>query len=269
MSTPFIANRPERIQAFGISIDPVDMKQAAQRCIELSHEHNSPTDYVVTPNVDHLVQLSKNTAFQLAYQDASLVTVDGKPVKAALQMFGYRIPEVVTGSDLAPAIFDHSRGGGPELSVFLLGAAPGVAEKAALLISARWPHIEICGFYSPPTGFENSQEENDRMLSIINAADPDILIVGLGAPKQEIWTHSMRHSLSAGLVLCVGATIDFLAGEKRRAPFWMQRASLEWLFRMLSEPRRLLGRYLKDAIIFPRLVFGEWRAQSRVSQNKQ
>ena len=89
-------------------------------------------------------------------------------------------------------------------------------------------------------------------------ARPDVLVVGLGAPKQELWVHKHRERLTAKVALCVGATIDFLAGERRRAPAWMQEAGLEWLYRVASEPRRLAARYAKDALIFPRLFAREW-----------
>ena len=89
-------------------------------------------------------------------------------------------------------------------------------------------------------------------------------MIGLGAPKQELWVHRHASMLSVKVALCVGATIDFLAGEKRRAPRWIQALGLEWLHRMMSEPRRLMGRYAHDAVVFPRLLFREWRQRRKV-----
>jgi N-acetylglucosaminyldiphosphoundecaprenol N-acetyl-beta-D-mannosaminyltransferase len=112
---------------------------------------------------------------------------------------------------------------------------------------------------SPPIGFESSPEENARILAAVAAARPDLLILGLGAPKQEIWIHQHQGQLEAKVALCAGATIDFLAGHRRRSPVWMRQAGLEWVHRVWSEPRRLASRYARDAWFFPQIVWREWR----------
>jgi len=178
------------------------------------------------------------------------------PVLAAARLLRRPIPGRVTGSDLVPALFQSTAERGP-LRVFLLGAASGVGERAAANVARQWPQVEIVGVYSPPLGFERSEAENAEILDRIRQARPDVLVVGLGAPKQELWVHQHRDQIAAPVALCVGATIDFLAGEKKRAPRWMQRAGLEWLHRMASEPRRLVRRYARDAWIFPKLVWRE------------
>ena len=104
-------------------------------------------------------------------------------------------------------------------------------------------------------GFEKNPAETDIILDRIAESKPDVVVIGLGAPKQEIWMHANRDRMVAKSAFCVGATIDFLAGEKKRAPVWMQKFGIEWLHRMLSEPKRLVKRYAKDAWIFPQLVF--------------
>jgi N-acetylglucosaminyldiphosphoundecaprenol N-acetyl-beta-D-mannosaminyltransferase len=159
---------------------------------------------------------------------------------------------------LAPALFDATADG-RGMSVFLLGAGPGVAERAARRIVERWPNVAVVGTYSPPLGFERDDRENDKIVELVNQARPDVLVVGLGAPKQELWIARHRGQLQAKTALCIGATIDFLAGEKSRAPRWMQRCGLEWLHRLSSEPKRLFRRYAHDARVFPRLVWNEWR----------
>ncbi len=137
---------------------------------------------------------------------------------------------------------------------------PGVAQRAKANVETRWPAVSVAGLYSPPFGFEKDAAENERILQMIDDARPDVLVVGVGAPKQEFWVHQHRARIAAPAALCVGATIDFLAGEKRRALRWMQTCGLEWLHRMASEPKRLARRYAKDAWIFPRLVWREWKA---------
>jgi len=201
--------------------------------------------------------LERHEGLRRAYDGADLVLADGMPVVLASRLLGRGLPERVTGADLVPAVFEAAqrRGG---LRVFLLGAGPGIAEEAAVKIEQRWPGVQVTGTYCPPMGFENDPDENATILSRIAAATPDVVVVGLGAPKQELWVHAHREQIDAGVALCVGATIDFLAGHKSRAPLWMQKAGLEWLHRVATEPRRLLGRYLRDAWHFPRLVWREW-----------
>jgi N-acetylglucosaminyldiphosphoundecaprenol N-acetyl-beta-D-mannosaminyltransferase len=246
-----------RVELFGIEIDAIDMEGAVDRIYDWIALGDLNCRFVVTPNVDHVVLFQHHAGLRCAYEHAALVLADGMPVVAASRLLGRPVPDRVAGSDLAPALFDVAgeRGG---LRVYLLGAAPGVAERAAKKILERWPHVNVVGTYSPPIGFERDPHECDAILARIGAAQPDLLIVGVGAPKQELWVDAHRERIEATVALCIGATIDFLAGEKQRAPNWMRRCGLEWLHRVASEPRRLLGRYARDAWIFPRLVCQEW-----------
>jgi N-acetylglucosaminyldiphosphoundecaprenol N-acetyl-beta-D-mannosaminyltransferase len=186
------------------------------------------------------------------------------PVLWASRLLRRPLPGRVPGSDLAPALFAAAarRGG---LRVYLLGAAPGVAARAAEEIEDAWPAVRVVGTYSPPPGFENDPDENNQILARIQINRPDVVVVGLGAPKQELWLAANRARIRAPVALAVGATIDFLAGEKTRAPRWMRKVGLEWLHRLASEPRRLTRRYARDAWIFPQLVWREWRADGRRS----
>jgi N-acetylglucosaminyldiphosphoundecaprenol N-acetyl-beta-D-mannosaminyltransferase len=253
-----------RVQLFGCRIDALRMPEAAARVYDLMAAGEDLCNYVVTPNVDHVVMLEHHQGLRRAYDDADLVLADGMPVVLASRLFGSPLPERVTGADLVPAVFDAAadRGG---LRVFLLGAGPGVAEMAAASIVNRWPAVEVCGTYSPPFGFEKDPAENSAILAMIAASSPDVLVVGLGAPKQELWVHANRRAIHAKTALCVGATIDFLAGHKRRAPMWMRNSGLEWLHRVATEPRRLLGRYLRDARKFPRLLWHEYKRRRAVA----
>ena len=246
---------------FGIQIDALDMKQAISQLRSWIEAPQGTCHYVVTPNVDHAVMLQENGPFREAYQQADLVLADGHPIVWASRWLGQPLPERVPGSELVPALFDAFNRKG-QLRVFLLGAAPGVAARAAENMARRWPRVETVGVYSPPMGFENDPDETDLILGRIAVARPDVVVVGLGAPKQELWVHQHRQWIRARAALCVGATIDFLAGEKRRAPVWMQRTGVEWLHRMLSEPRRLVKRYARDAVVFPRLILSQWARQT-------
>lgn len=247
-----------RVPLFGCAIDRVRMPQAVLRVIELIAADDGICHYVVTPNVDHVVMLEHHEGLRRAYADASLTLADGMPVVLASRLLGRGLPERITGTDLACELLASAAEHGG-LRVFLLGAGPGVAEQAAQRITSKWPAVDVVGTYSPPFGFEKDAAENAHILEQIAACRPDLLVVGLGAPKQELWVHEHRHEIEARVALCVGAAIDFLAENKRRAPRWMQRAGLEWLHRMASEPKRLAGRYAHDARQFPRLVWREWK----------
>ena len=257
----------ERIVHFGIAIDPLTMEEAVDACLKFIDDHDRICPYVVTPNVNHVVQLQKNTVFQQAYSNAALILTDGKPLSGALKLLGDPVPEVVPGSDLVPRIFDAVTDD-KRLTVYLLGAGHGVAERASRVIHESWNNIDCVGWYSPPYGFESNEDENSKIVGLINNAHPDLLIIGLGAPKQEIWIGAHREQINSGLALCVGATIDFLAGEQRRAPIWMRKFALEWMHRLLSDPRRLFRRYMGDALSFPLIVFREWSGSSRARKVK-
>lgn len=247
-----------RIELFGCQIDRIRMPEAVARVHEFIANWTGECQYVVTPNVQHVVMLERHEGLRRAYEDAALVLPDGMPVILASRMLGRGLPQRVTGTDLVFELFSSaSKHGG--MRVFLLGAGPGVADRAAKKISARWPAVDVVGTYSPPFGFEHDAAENAAILRQIAVCRPDIVIVGLGAPKQEMWVHAHRPKLNASVALCVGATIDFLAEHKRRAPRWMQKSGIEWLHRALTEPRRLMRRYFHDAWHFPRLVWRQWQ----------
>ncbi len=247
-----------RVPLFGIEIDAVTMTEAVDQVFDWTADRDAPCRFVVTPNVDHVVMLHESPALRAAYADASLVLADGWPVVSASRLLGSPLPERVPGSELVPqlcAAANSERG----LTVFLLGAMPGVGDRAAANIESNWPDVKVTGVYSPPLGFENNPNENQEILRQIEAANPDLLILGLGAPKQELWIQEHQQRIKARVALCVGATIDFLAGEKKRAPRWIQACRMEWLHRMLSEPKRLAKRYGRDAWIFPQIVWRQMR----------
>lgn len=246
-----------RIELMGVRMDPLKMDQAVAQLLAWTRTPGSRCRFVVTPNVDHVVLLQERKDLQAAYADASLILADGAPVVWASKLLGKPLPGRVPGSDLVPALFDEVPAYEP-LKVYLLGALPGVADRAAQQIQKRWPSVQVVGTYSPPLGFEKDEAENDKILAQIADVNPDVLVVGLGAPKQELWVHANQTKIKASVALCVGATIDFLAGEKARAPMWMRKVGLEWLHRVATEPKRLAARYARDAWLFPRIVLKEW-----------
>lgn len=249
---------PKRIELFGMRLDALRLPEAVAQLSQWLDEEPRTCRYVVTPNVDHVVMFQERSDLRACYREAAMVLADGAPVVWSSRFLGRPVPERVAGSDLTPAVFANMVAT-RRLRTFLLGAGPGVAERAAERIHARWPGVDIVGTYSPPMGFEKDAAENAKIVKLVNAADTELLVLGLGAPKQELWIHKFAPQLHVRVALCVGATIDFLAGEKARAPGWMQRVGLEWLHRVCSEPRRLFKRYARDAVIFPQLVWRQWR----------
>ena len=262
--TPNLSTQKSRI--LGMEIDALTMEGAIDQLWAWINDSSQTQGcrYVVTPNVDHAVLLKENKDLQAAYRDAHLILADGHPVVLASKLLGQPVPERVAGSELVPRMFDFFNHYG-DLKVFLLGAAEGVAEVAAKNMLEQWPKVQTVGVYSPPMGFEKDKVECANILTRIAACKPDVVVVGLGAPKQELWVHRHHKLIDAKVALCVGATIDFLAGEKKRAPLWMRQYGLEWAHRMFSEPKRLVKRYAKDAWVFPQLVAGQWVANARTS----
>lgn len=194
-------------------------------------ERRAPA-YVVTLNGALLVQAARDPDLRALVNDAGLVTADGIGVLLAARILGIHLPERVAGIDLVTRLFAVAAEAG--YRVFLVGGQPGVAEAAAARMRARHPALRIAG---AEHGFFGAGEE-DEVVSRIRAARPDVLLVALGAPRQEQWMRRWRAALDVPVAVGVGGSFDVLAGRVPRAPQWMQRAGLEWLHRVLREPRR-------------------------------
>jgi exopolysaccharide biosynthesis WecB/TagA/CpsF family protein len=203
-----------------------------------------------TLNPDHLYHLQRNAAFLSAYRKADFITSDSKYVYWSLGWIGRRIQEKVSGSDIVPAFCHHHRDD-PEVKVFLLGAAPGIAQRALERINAREGREIVVGALGPSMGFVKDEAEIAAAIRRINDSGATVLIVGLGAPKQEIWIERYRSEMpKVKILMGVGATIDYEADAVVRAPRWMTRNGLEWLYRITTEPKRYWRRYLRDIEFF-------------------
>ncbi|WP_273484037.1 WecB/TagA/CpsF family glycosyltransferase [Desulforamulus ruminis] len=240
---------------FGIEINNVSMKESICYIEQLIIEKNN--SYIVTPNVDHIVKLQIDRLFKEIYDNASLVLADGVPLIWASKLLGKPLKERVSGADLFPELCEYASKKG--YSVFFLGAAEGVAYKAAQILKNKFPGLKIVGTYSPPMGFEKNYEENEKILSMIRDSNPHILFVALGAPKQEIWMYHYRNLTKVPVSIGVGASFDFVAGRIKRAPQFIQKIGLEWFWRFCQEPRRLFKRYFIDDMKFFFLLLCELR----------
>lgn len=205
---------------------------------------------VWTLNPDHLYHLQRNRAFYDAYRQADFITSDSKYVYWGLGWIGRGIKEKVSGSDIVPNYCAH-HAQNPAVKVFLLGAAPGIAQTALEKINARTQSKVVVGAHSPSMKFVSDEAEIAKVIKIINDSGATCLIVGLGAPKQEIWIVKHRHLMpKVKVYMGVGATIDYEAGAVKRAPRWMTKSGLEWVYRITTEPRRYWRRYARDMEYF-------------------
>lgn len=239
-----------RVLILGVSIDNVTLTEAL-KIIEKAVIGRSNI-YVTTPNTDHVMLFNKDTEFKKVYGEAALVVPDGMPIVWASKFLGMPLKERVCGSDLVPAICRLSAERGYKL--FFLGGRPGAAAKAKENLEKEYPAIKINGVYSPTFDFDSNLEENNKITAMIKESKPDILFVGLGAPKQEKWIYEHYKILNIPVSIGVGATFEFISGMVRRAPRWMQKTGLEWFWRLLMEPKRLWKRYLIDDMKFFWLV---------------
>jgi N-acetylglucosaminyldiphosphoundecaprenol N-acetyl-beta-D-mannosaminyltransferase len=205
---------------------------------------------VATVNVDFVVNALKDPSVLAIMQQTDLSIADGMPIILHSRVSGTRLRERVTGADLVPLLAERAAADG--WRILLFGSAPGVAEAAANLLGQRAPSAVIGGISGP--FLTDVTDMPADVLAEIKSFEPDIVCVALGNPKQERWIRAHRDSLGASVLIGVGGTLDFLVGGRRRAPQWMQRSGLEWIYRALQEPKRLGKRYLHDARLFAPLL---------------
>lgn len=237
--------RISKVKMLNVEMDNLTMDELLQRFDK---------GLLVTPNIDHLIKLQKDREFYLCYQQAAFTVCDSRILFLLSKILfpGTALRAQVTGSDFFPAFCDyHSRLQG-DARVFLLGGTDESVEKAKNKINSRTQSNIIVGAYSPPFGFEKSTEETQKIIDLIQASGANTLAIGVGAPKQEKWVCAHREKMPhVTRFLAVGATIEFESGNLKRAPKWMTRLGLEWLFRLSQEPKRLAKRYLlEDVPIF-------------------
>ncbi len=239
-----VPNRPP-IAMLGVPFDNVTASEAVT-AIEHMVESRRP-HYLVTANVDFLVQAQTDVELRRILADAHLVLCDGTPLVWASHLLGNGLPERVAGSDLVPLLLQAAAE--KKYRVFLLGATPDSVEEAVARLRRDHPSLVLAGHYSPPFSalLEMDHEEIKRR---VREAHPDLLFVAFGCPKAEKWIGMHYRELGVPVVAGVGATIDFLAGRVKRAPNWMRQAGMEWIFRLGCEPRRLFKRYMKDLWVF-------------------
>ena len=209
---------------------------------------------VFTPNVDHIILIHNDPDFAEVYEDADYRLCDSKILYFVSRFLGTPIREKISGSDFFPDFCQYHKDN-EDIKIFLLGAKEGVALQAQENINAKIGRPIIVGTHSPSFGFEKNEQESLEIIEIIKNSGANVLAVGVGAPKQEKWIHKYKAELpNIKIFLAIGATIDFEAGNKKRAPKWVSESGLEWLHRLFSEPKRLWRRYLIGGPLFCWLV---------------
>jgi N-acetylglucosaminyldiphosphoundecaprenol N-acetyl-beta-D-mannosaminyltransferase len=213
---------------------------------------NGETNYVVTPNAQHVVLLAKDEYLRKIYSAAAFVLPDGVSLLLAARVLGQRIPHRIAGVDMFEALCRRAAREG--LRVFLLGGRPGSAESAAAKLLARNPGLIVSGTYCPPLGFENDPSQREEIEARITAARPHLLFVALGAPKQEYWMYEHARNLGVPVAMGVGGSFEMVSGAVARAPRWLQQLGIEWIYRLVREPGRLWKRYLIGNLQFANIV---------------
>ena len=233
-----------RVDVLGVGIDDLTMKEAVDRALSLILEHRCA--YMVTPNPEIVMAAWDDPEVAEAIENADLVIPDGTGVMQAARILKTPLKEHLPGIDAATEILKRlAQDGG---SVFLFGARPGIAEKAAERMKKLFPGLKVCGT-------NDGYGSNDAtVVSKINAAKPDFVMVCLGVPKQEKWMAKYAGKLDVGLMAGLGGTLDVFSGHVRRAPILWQKLNLEWLYRCFAEPKRI--KKIKE---LPQVMFKAWR----------
>ena len=237
----------------GVGRALIDNCSSEQVCASIiAHAQNRGTPaYVITPNAQHIVLLEKDRRLQDVYAHADLVIPDGVSLLIAARLYGRSLQQRIAGVDLFKELCGHAAEA--DLHVFLLGGRPGSAELAAMTLKGDHPTL-MCTTYCPPLGFEQSADELKQTADAITSAQPDILFVAFGAPKQEYWIYEHGLQLSVPVCIGVGGSFEIVGGVVPRAPMWTQNIGCEWLYRLCREPRRMWRRYLFGNLEFAAIV---------------
>lgn len=234
---------------FGVPLHNLTFASTLERIDDLVATEQSKL--VATANLDFHRVATEDPEMQRILFDADIMMADGFPVVKLSSLFGPRLKERVTGSDITPMLAEHAARKGHRL--FFLGAAPGVAQQAADILTKKHPGLNVVGCYSPEKA-DVVTMKSDVILQQLEDTKPDIMLVAFGAPKQEKWIQMHRAEWKVPVSMGIGGSLDFIAGAQMRSPVWMQKLGLEWLGRMLANPKRLAGRYLHDGLYLLRAI---------------
>jgi N-acetylglucosaminyldiphosphoundecaprenol N-acetyl-beta-D-mannosaminyltransferase len=257
---------PQRFEVQGVAVSAMSFDEAVEMLCKAPLQGRKLRVHFAA--VHTMVEAAKSEAMHHCLATAEVIAPDGVPLVWYGRRKGFAMQRVC-GPDTMPAVLERSRWEGTKH--FFYGGAPGVAEQLVENMTQRYPGLQVAGIYCPPFRALTERETGD-VVEMIDASGADFVWVGLGSPKQDLWMQEMQPRLQASVLLGVGAAFDFHAGLKARAPRWMQRTGLEWTHRLISEPRRLAGRYLTQATWLMRLVITDGlrrKHADRVPQTQQ
>ncbi len=257
-----------KTRLFGLDIDNLSMPETLAEIERLARAGRRAL--VVTPNAQHIYLLRSDSDLKAAYAAADLIVADGIPLIWMSRLLRRPLKERVAGADILPAFAKAAARKGYRL-VFL-GAAPGVAAKAAEILARENPGLNVVAAIAPPRGFHEDEAANAKVVAAVREAGPDILFVCLGTPKGEVWAARNKDAAGVPVTVCVGAAFDFITGVQKRAPLYIQQAGMEWLYRLFRDPYRLWRRYTLGNLHFlylaaldltSSLIDGKRRAKGR------
>lgn len=252
---------PPRFYLDGTPVDRVSMDYAAAWVIQALQRRNSHQPLLIMgPNAQLVTLAARHPRFAAALRSANLAVPDGISVVLAARLLGHPVPERVTGGELMERLCTEAAR--HNLSVFFLGGLPGAAKETARKFQRTYPGFRVAGTNCPPSGFENDPIKCAQIRQHIASTRPDLLCVAFGAPKQEIWMVENCPTLPIGAAISVGAALDTQSGLRKRAPKWTHKLGLEWLYRLVREPRRMWRRYLLGNTLFLLLVARQWWRES-------
>jgi N-acetylglucosaminyldiphosphoundecaprenol N-acetyl-beta-D-mannosaminyltransferase len=252
ISQPEKVNFPS-LNVLGIPIHATTLDNAAYSIVEMAHSGQAAT--IAIAAVHSVVDAQDDPQAKYAMSGATLCVSDGVPLVWLLRLCGFRNITRVFGPDLMLEVSHRLAETG--LAAFYLGGAEGVAEELAKRLERTNPGLKTAGVFSPPFR-EMSGIEKDQLVDMINASGARIAWVGLGSPKQERWMNEFGPRLRSAVLIGVGAAFDYNTGRLTRAPVWMQKCALEWLYRLIQEPRRLWRRYMRNNPLFVWYVTCQW-----------
>jgi N-acetylglucosaminyldiphosphoundecaprenol N-acetyl-beta-D-mannosaminyltransferase len=230
----------QRVNVLGVSVSAVNMSDVLGAI--RGWINGSQQNYLCVTPAHAVMECYRQHHLRYIFNSSGLTTPDGMSIVWLLKLHGHTHVERVYGPDLMLAACEFSEQ--MYWKQFFYGGAPGVPEKLTARLKAQFPNLQVAGTYSPPFR-QLTPEEDAEIVHRINATHPDIVWVGISSPKQEQWMYTHLGKLNASVLIGVGAAFDFLSGNKKQAPRWMQRSGLEWLFRLASEPQRLWRRYIQ------------------------
>lgn len=253
------AHRP-----FGIDFVSLTEAQLARDLASLEIPSGDPPRLLVTTNLNHVVDLARNARFRAAYRSAWRVTADGMPVMLYARLRGVQLPERLTGSGVFAALMpllDPTRH-----RVFFVAPTKEVGDLCGQWLVGRGFSPEAIAMEVPERGFDTDDRRSEELSDRIRLHRTTHLVLGIGAPKSEIWAHRFHDRLGHCYVLCVGAGLEFFVGLRSRGPVWAQSSGLEWLWRFAQEPRRLFRRYFVDSWRFLACVVNDLRGRSLIDE---